>query len=88
MIGINPIKDVAKSNIPLLMIHGSVDSRVEYYQMVDYKAAMEKAGKTNAQYLTLKGADHFYRTLMYDHQTALYTKMLDYLKKDCGPGGL
>jgi dienelactone hydrolase len=88
MIGINPIKNVAKSNIPLLMIHGDVDARVEYYHYTDYKAAMEKAGKTNAQYLTLKGADHFSRTLMFDHQQSLYSKILDYLKKDCGPGGL
>ena len=88
MIGINPIKDVAKSNIPLLMVHGDWDARVEYYHYTDYKAAMEKAGKTNAQFLTLKGADHFSRTLMYNHQEAFYTKLLDYLKKDCGPGGL
>lgn len=88
MIGINPIKDVAKSNIPLLMVHGDWDARVEYYHFTDYKAAMEKAGKTNAQFLTLKGADHFSRTLMYNHQEAFYTKLLDYLKKDCGPGGL
>jgi dipeptidyl aminopeptidase/acylaminoacyl peptidase len=87
-IGINPVKSAAKSNIPLLMIHGRQDRRVQYYHMTDYKAAMEKAGKTNAQYITLEGADHFYPTLMYDHQTTLYTKMLDYLKKDCGPGGL
>lgn len=88
MIGINPIKDVAKSNIPLLMVHGDWDARVEYYHFTDYKAAMQKAGKTNAQFLTLKGADHFSRTLMYNHQESFYTKLLDYLKKDCGPGGL
>jgi dipeptidyl aminopeptidase/acylaminoacyl peptidase len=88
MIGVNPVKNAAKANIPLLMVHGEQDRRVLYYHMVDYKAAMEKAGKTNAQYITLKGADHFSNTLMYDHQTTLYTKMLDYLKKDCGPGGL
>jgi dipeptidyl aminopeptidase/acylaminoacyl peptidase len=88
MIGINPIKDVAKSNIPLLMVHGDWDSRVQYYHFTEYKAAMEKAGKTNAQFLTLKGADHFSRTLMYNHQEVFYSKLLDYLKKDCGPGGL
>ena len=52
------------------------------------EAAMEKAGKTNAQFLTLKGADHFSSTLMYNHQEVFYSKLLDYLKKDCGPGGL
>lgn len=88
LVGINPIKEVAKSNIPLLMVHGDVDRRVLYFNYKDYKKAMEAAGKTNAQYLTLKGADHFYTTLMYHHQKELYTKMLDFLKNDCGPGGL
>jgi dipeptidyl aminopeptidase/acylaminoacyl peptidase len=86
-IGINPINEVSKSNIPLLMVHGDWDARVQYYHYKDYKAAMEKAGKP-AQYLTLKGADHFSRTLMYEHQEAFYTKMLDFLANDCGPGGL
>ncbi len=88
MIGINPIKEVTKVNVPVLMVHGDVDARVLYFNFEDYKKAMEKAGKTNAQYLTLKGADHFYVTLMYEHQEAFYTKMLDFLANDCGPGGL
>lgn len=87
-IGINPIEEVAKVNIPILMIHGDVDARVLYYHLEDYRDAMAKAGKKDIQYLTLKGADHFSRTLMYEHQEAFYTKMLDYLANDCGPGGL
>ncbi|TMM47181.1 alpha/beta hydrolase family protein [Qipengyuania marisflavi] len=87
-IGINPINEVAKSNIPLLMVHGDVDRRVLYYNYEDYEKAMQKAGKTNAQFLTLKGADHFSNTLNYEHQETFYTKMLDFLKNDCGPGGL
>jgi dipeptidyl aminopeptidase/acylaminoacyl peptidase len=86
--GIHPYNDVAKTNIPMLMVHGDVDRRVLYYHMKDFKDAADKAGKTNIQYLTLKGADHFYTTLMYEHQMAFYTKMLDYLANDCGPGGL
>ena len=88
MIGINPIKEVNKPSIPLLMVHGDVDARVLYFNFTDYKKAMDAAGKTNAQYLTLKGADHFSNTLMYNHQEAFYTKMLDFLANDCGPGGL
>ena len=118
MIGINPIKDIAKTNIPLLMIHGSVDQRVEYWNYEDYQGEMKKAGLTGrvfidgvpadgtgsapqageesqaaagrpfAKFVTLKGADHFYNTLMYDHQKLLYTSLLDFLKNDCGPGGL
>lgn len=88
MIGINPIKEVGKPSIPLLMVHGDDDRRVMYFNFKDYKAAMEKAGKTTAQYLTLEGADHFSVTLMYHHQQQLYAKLLDYLQNDCGPGGL
>lgn len=89
MIGINPIKEVSKANIPLLMVHGDVDARVLYFHYKDYKKAMEAAGKNSqAQYLTLKGADHFSNTLMFNHQKAFYTKMLDFLANDCGPGGL
>lgn len=87
MIGVNPMKEVAKVNIPLLMIHGDVDRRVMYYHMKDYQKAFEAAGKTG-EFITLAGADHFYNTLMYKHQQQLYTKMLDYLANDCGPGGL
>ncbi|MDY7098403.1 MAG: prolyl oligopeptidase family serine peptidase [Pseudomonadota bacterium] len=87
MIGINPINEVAKVNIPLLMVHGDFDRRVLYFNFKDYKKAFEKAGKTG-QFVTLKKADHFSNTLMFDHQQQLYTKMLDYLQNDCGPGGL
>lgn len=86
-IGINPIKEVDKVNIPLLMVHGDVDSRVLYYHFEDYKKAFEAAGK-QGEFVTLEKADHFYRTLMYNHQQQFYTKMLDYLANDCGPGGL
>jgi dipeptidyl aminopeptidase/acylaminoacyl peptidase len=86
-IGINPIEEVAKVNIPLLMVHGDVDSRVLYYHFEDYKKAFEAAGKTG-DFVTLVGADHFGNTQMYNHQQQLYTKMFDYLANDCGPGGL
>jgi len=87
LFGINPIEEVNKVNIPLLMVHGDADRRVLYFNFKDYKKAFEKAGKTG-QFVTLQGADHFGNTLMYNHQQQLYTKMLDFLKNDCGPGGL
>ena len=85
--GVNPVDEVAKVNIPLLMVHGDVDRRVLYYHFTDYKKAFEKTGKTG-EFITLDGADHFYNTLMYTHQQQFFTKMLDYLANDCGPGGL
>ena len=85
--GINPYAEVSKVNIPLLMVHPEDDSRVLYYHFEDYKKAFEAAGK-EGQFVTLEDADHFYVTLMYNHQQQFYTKMLDYLANDCGPGGL
>jgi dipeptidyl aminopeptidase/acylaminoacyl peptidase len=85
--GVNPVDEVEKVNIPLLMVHGDVDRRVLYYHFTDYKKAFEKTGKTG-EFITLDGADHFYPTLMYTHQQQFFTKMLDYLANDCGPGGL
>ncbi|MBA4044311.1 MAG: S9 family peptidase [Erythrobacter sp.] len=85
--GVNPVDEVDKVNIPLLMVHGDVDRRVLYYHFTDYKKAFEKTGKTG-EFITLDGADHFYPTLMYTHQQQFFTKMLDYLANDCGPGGL
>ena len=128
MIGINPVEDIEKVNVPILMVHGDVDRRVRYFHFEDFKSAMEKSGKMGARvyvlegendtrglenadaatdravagsvefqeatyqpkhkFVTLKGADHFYNTLMYNHQEQLYSEMLSFLKNDCGPGGL
>ncbi|MEQ8412702.1 MAG: prolyl oligopeptidase family serine peptidase [Erythrobacter sp.] len=88
MIGVNPINEVDKVNIPLLMVHGDVDRRVMYYHFKDYKEAFEEAGNSQGQFVTLEKADHFYNTLMYNHQQQLYTKLADYLANDCGQGGL
>jgi len=128
MIGINPVNEVEKVNIPVFMVHGDVDARVLYFNYKDYQTEFKKAGfldprvtvgedvaavtdsrsksedtRANAtaggtvqqasyspkhRFVTLEGADHFSRTLMYDHQEKLYTELLDFLKRDCGPGGL
>ncbi|MXO90839.1 alpha/beta hydrolase family protein [Pontixanthobacter aquaemixtae] len=129
MIGVNPINEVDKVNVPVFMVHGDVDARVLYFNFEDYKSEFEKAGMLNPRvlvensdgtvdapddaavgstngvtgaatatqkanfqpkhrFVTLEGADHFYVTLMYNHQEKLYTEMLDFLKNDCGPGGL
>ncbi|GMN03273.1 alpha/beta hydrolase family protein [Erythrobacter sp. MTPC3] len=85
--GSHPYNEVEKVNIPLLMVHGDYDARVLYYHFEDYKKAFEAAGKTG-EFVTLKGADHTSNTLMFNHQQQFYTKMLDYLANDCGPGGL
>jgi|GEM_PF-181121 len=135
-VGINPIDELEKVNIPILMVHGDLDARVLFFNMKDYKQEMVKTlktkevgsctggvadsqctttmyktsakgdgivpmtSKTNTsggkksvytaknRFLTLKGADHYYVTLRYEHQKKLYTEMLNFLQNDCGPDGL
>lgn len=83
----NPIDEAEKVNVPILLIHGSVDQRVPPAHVRKYLDKLEKYNKPH-KYLELDGADHFSNTLFYEHQIALYETMIDYLKNDCGPGGL
>jgi dipeptidyl aminopeptidase/acylaminoacyl peptidase len=85
--GVQPIDEVAKVNIPLLIIHGDVDQRVPFDHFRRYTSALDKA-HIPYKSVVLKGADHFYNTLFYDHQYTLYKSLEDFLKNDCGPGGL
>lgn len=84
---INPIDEVEKVNVPILLIHGDVDQRVPITHSKRYRKKLEKFNK-NYKYVELDGADHFYDTLFYEHQIKLYESMIGYLKHDCGPGGL
>ncbi len=84
---ISPIKEVAKVNVPMLVIHGDVDQRVPPEHAEMYVKELDKHNK-NYKMLWLEGADHFSNTLFFNHQIELYTSMIDFLKNDCGPGGL
>lgn len=84
---ISPIEQAKDVNIPLLLIHGSVDQRVPLAHVKKYREELDKYGKTY-KYVELEGADHFSNTLFYDHQKTLFQSMIDFLKNDCGPGGL
>lgn len=84
---ISPIKEADKVNVPLLLIHGSVDQRVPPSHMEKYIKELEKHGIPHKA-IWLDGADHFYNTLFYEHQKTLYENLIGFLKNDCGPGGL
>lgn len=85
--GIQPIDEVAKVNVPMLIVHGEDDQRVPFKHHEIYTREMKRKGIPFEE-LVLEGADHFYNTLFYNHQEQLYTTMLRFLKQDCGPGGL
>jgi dipeptidyl aminopeptidase/acylaminoacyl peptidase len=84
---ISPINEVEKVNVPILLIHGSVDQRVPPAHAKKYLKELDKFGKTY-KYVELEGADHFYSTLFFNHQITLYKSMIDFLHNDCGPDGL
>jgi len=84
---ISPIKEAENVNVPMLIIHGTVDQRVPIKHSDKYEKALKKSGKTY-EYMELKDADHFSNTLFYDHKIKAYPRMISFLKEDCGPGGL
>ena len=84
---INPIEEVAKVNVPILLIHGDVDQRVPVTHANRYRKELDEHQK-RYRYVELEGADHFSNTLFYRHQITLYESMIDFLANDCGPDGL
>ena len=85
--GVSPLEMAEKVNVPMLIIHGSVDQRVPPDHVRKYLKRLDDLGKPY-EYLELEGADHFGDTLFYDHQLQFFTTLLDFLANDCGPGGL
>jgi dipeptidyl aminopeptidase/acylaminoacyl peptidase len=84
---ISPLKEAAKVNVPMLIIHGDVDQRVPPAHARKYLGELDRY-KKDYEYVELKGADHFSNTLFYDHQLMLYRSLIGYLEHDCGPDGL
>ncbi len=84
---LNPIENVDKVNVPVLLVHGSVDQRVQPVQARIYYRELKKLGKS-FKFVELDGADHFSDTLFFDHQIELYESIIDFLANDCGPNGL
>ncbi len=80
---LNPIDEVAKVNIPILIIHGDLDQRVQVVHAKRYMKELDKHNKYY-KYVELEGADHFSNTLFFHHQIELYESMLDFLANDCG----
>lgn len=79
----SPVDEAANVNIPVLIIHGTVDQRTPPEQAKLYVKALEKHGKS-FKYIKVEDADHFYNTWTYEHKQLIYGSMLDFLKNDCG----
>ena len=79
---INPIKEVAKVNVPMLVIHGDVDQRTPPRAARAYIEALEENNKEH-KVIWLEGADHFFTSWYYHHMLEMYTAMFDFLDSDC-----
>jgi dipeptidyl aminopeptidase/acylaminoacyl peptidase len=81
--GMNPLENVSKANIPILLYHGDHDRQADTEHSRMFYAAMKAAGK-DVQYHEIKGMWH---TLPWNtawHQQSLKL-MEDYLKSPkCG----
>ena len=84
---VSPLKEAEKVNVPMLIVHGSVDQRVPPEHAKKYMEALDRHQK-DYEFVELDGADHFYNTLFFHHQLELYESLVGYLENDCGPGGL
>ena len=86
-LGVQPVHEAEKVNVPMLIVHGDVDQRVPVEHAKKYMKRLDEHDK-DYKYVELKGADHFTNTLFYDHKIKFYESMIAYLANDCGPGGL
>ena len=84
---INPVDEIEGVNVPILLVHGSVDQRVQPVQARIYYEKLRRYEKPY-KFVELEGADHFYDTLYFEHQLKLYESIIGFLQNDCGPGGL
>ncbi|MBT1062423.1 prolyl oligopeptidase family serine peptidase [Bowmanella sp. Y26] len=80
--GVNPLDQVEKVNVPILVIHGSIDQRVPVEHSRLFVEKLKKLGK-DYKYIELEGADHFSNTLFYDHKTQFYNALVDWLNTKC-----
>ncbi|PHZ86560.1 alpha/beta hydrolase family protein [Paremcibacter congregatus] len=82
MKGVSPVEIVEKVNIPIFVIHGDIDRRVDVEHSRAFVDELKKYHK-DYKYIELEGADHFSNTLFYDHKTTLYSELLDWLGNKC-----
>lgn len=79
--GVNPVDHVEDVSVPILLVHGDVDSRVQYAHARKYASQLEKHGKYH-KFVTLEGSEHSPES--YENQLELYTELLAFLASpDC-----
>ena len=84
---ISPIEEVEMVNVPVMLVHGSVDQRAPPSRARQYLQMLSKIGK-DRHLIRLEGVVRSYETLSFDNRIELNAAIIGYLENDCGPGGL
>jgi len=85
--GMSPLANLEKVVMPVYVYHGDRDQTVPIKQSEQFVARLKSSGKT-VKYLELKDMGHQYWTWTPEHTSAVLTSVEQFLKNDCGPGGL
>ncbi|HEY8572213.1 alpha/beta hydrolase family protein [Phenylobacterium sp.] len=85
--GLSAMKEVSKIEIPLFIYHGDRDQIVPYKETVDMVGKLKGAGR-NYKLVELPDMGHTYNTWSPDNAKVVLTTVENWLKNDCGPGGL
>lgn len=80
--GVNPLDHVDKVNVPILVVHGDIDERVNVSHSRDFVAKLKQQGKDH-KYLEIKGLDHFYSRFTYEHKNLFFRELLNWLDNKC-----
>ena len=81
--GFDPLANVDKVNVPVMVIHGEIDERVPIVHSDLFVDQLKKYNKQH-EYVVLKGANHFFGTIFYEHYDLMFTEMFDFLSGPCG----
>lgn len=85
--GLSPLDRAKDVSIPIFVYHGERDTNVPISQSEKFVSALKDAGK-NVKYLELKGMGHSINTWETGQTAEMLKAVDDYLRTECGPGGL
>lgn len=81
--GVSPLSQVDKVNIPILVVHGDIDSVVPVEHSREFVDKLKSLKKDYA-YFELEDAEHYLDTLSYDHKKKFYSELVNWLDNKCG----
>ena len=84
--GLSPLDHVKQVAMPVYLFHGDRDQRVPIEQSRKFANALKRAGK-DVKYEEITDLWHSY-PWWPQHHLAVLSSLEDYLRNDCGPGGL